>query len=131
MTALAIIHKREIIERLSAGELVKDIAKAFGISRTAISNQLANDPEYEAARIESLAARLETREDELETCDLTMPSVSRAKELLSQARWRCETEGRQIWGKQPQIVVQVNPGTVLDSSLYDHAASIVDKSVPD
>ena len=122
MTALAIIHKADIIEKVAQGVKLKVIAKDYGISAPALSQQLTNDPDYKQARIMGLSQRLDDRETEVEEAS-DMLNLARSKELLSHARWRCETEGRDVWSKQ-QPAININLGnsqSVIDADLYASA----------
>ena len=99
MTALAITHKREIIERLSGGETATSIARSFGLkSHSAISHVLADDPDYQAARIDYHVARLDAVEGMI-TDSTDQLTLARARELATMYRWRAQTEARQVWGK--------------------------------
>ena len=58
MTALAIKHRDEIIERVASGEHVKDIARSIGYAdHTTIAASLFPDPQYRAARWEQRIAQ--------------------------------------------------------------------------
>jgi len=46
MTAVAILHKDEILKRVAKGDKISDIGKAYNVSQQAISKQLLNDPEW-------------------------------------------------------------------------------------
>lgn len=123
MTAQALIHKAEILEQVENGVHLSVIAKSVGITKGAISQQLADDKEYQAARMLGLQVRLEQRETEIEQAP-DMLNLARAKELLSQARWRCETEGKAIWSKQQTTInVQINQVADIDKELYSDARS--------
>jgi len=123
MTAVAIQYREQIIEQVAKGERLTDIARALGYATHAgISRQLANDPEYRQARETGAECRLDQREREMEQSDESV-TVARARELLSQARWRCEREFPERWGtKGTTINIQVNVGQA-DQQL---AASIAD-----
>jgi hypothetical protein len=102
MSAVAIQHRETIINRVHDGEYAAEIARDFGISPAALSNQLASDPEYHKARECGIEHRLAQRESELEnTADSA--GVSRARELLSHQRWRAEREFPQRWGAKSSI----------------------------
>ena len=118
MSAIAVQHKADIIKRLSTGEHLKSIADDLGISVPAISQQLAKDEDYRAAREQSLEARLDQREDEVEA-STDMLNLARARELLSHARWRCEREAPHRWGKDSSVNIQINnlnPESILDKA---------------
>ena len=106
MTALAIIHRDEIIQRVAAGEYLASIAKDLGVAGKgqAISNVLASDPEYQAARETGLEAKLARREADLEVADPA--TVPRARELLSHARWRAEREAPHRWGQTNKLQIE-------------------------
>lgn len=102
----AIKHREEIISRLTDGELVTDIAASLGCSRQVITLQLAHDPEYQAAGIEAIEARMEMYENQLATAPDGL-SLARADKLLAQTRWMAERRNPQRWGQMKQAV-QVN-----------------------
>jgi hypothetical protein len=126
MTALAIIHKQEIIERLSSGEYLKVIAHDYLITPSAICNQLADDPDYQAAREASLEARMDDRESELEEAT-DMISVSRASKLLSHAAWRAERECPQRWGKDTRTPSDATNLNTISNLLLTQAVSLLPK----
>lgn len=103
MTALAIIHKAKIIAGVAQGKRLADIAAELGLAGKgqAISNALADDPDYRAARESGLAERLDIREVEMEGA--APVDVPRARELLSHARWRAEREAPKRWGAKTEI----------------------------
>ena len=111
MTAIAITHKAEILERVANGERLCDIAKTYNIGAAAISNILTNDPEYQAVRETAALARIEKWEQELEDINEDSSSVmmQRADRMLAHARWRAEKEHRQYAAKQDAqgVTIQV------------------------
>ena len=137
MTAVAVLHRDEIINRVAQGEYLATIATSLGLSRNAkaISNALAADPEYQAAREIGLEAKLATREETLESA--APLDVPRARELLSHARWRAEREAPHRWGPKQEIksdstiTIQVvryadppAPGRVLDAVAQSVSSAI-------
>ena len=120
--AAANVHRAEILERVAAGEKLRDIGKSYGVTANAITNQLVNDPDYQLARVSGLESRLDQREHELEESN-DQVSVSRARELLSHARWRCEREAPHKWGAK-QIMALVAPPS-LDSALRTKASDLL------
>ncbi|MCZ6898531.1 MAG: hypothetical protein O7D95_07520 [Betaproteobacteria bacterium] len=94
MTAIAILHKEEILKRVAKGDKIADIGKTYGISHAAISKQLLKDPEWVDARMSGALARIEHWGKEVEKIDPDTNQVmlGRAKEMLSHARWRAEKE---------------------------------------
>jgi len=51
MTAVAVLHKEEILKRVAKGDKIADIGKTYKVSHAAISKQLSNDPEWKEARM--------------------------------------------------------------------------------
>ena len=98
MTALAIIHKQDIISRLSAGETITSIGKSLNITKQAISQYLHNDPEYIAARIEFHGSRLDQVEVDIKGASDAL-DLARTRELATMYRWRAERECRDLYGK--------------------------------
>jgi hypothetical protein len=135
MPSQIITDKQSIIKRLADGELLSNIARTYGVTGQAISNRLSDDPEYQEARISSLASRMDKRESELEDAPDSV-SVARARELLSHARWRAEREAPQVWGQKIEQtgtrieVVVNNPGAPLTIPSVEHAI-IEHVSAPD
>lgn len=101
--AIAVIHRDDIIARVAAGEYLASIAQSLGLKGKgqSISDYLADDPEYRAAREYGLEARMAQREGELEVAP--KDDVPRARELLSHARWRAEREAPHRWGPKQEI----------------------------
>ncbi len=102
-TSIIEIDQDSIIERVTQGERLIDIAKSYGFtSHAVISKHLASNPKYQAARELALEARMDVRESELESADDSV-TVARARELLSHARWRAERECPRRWGAKQEI----------------------------
>ena len=100
MTAVAILHKEEILKRVAKGDKISDIGKTYGVSHAAISKQLLKDPEWIDARMSVALARIEHWEKEIEAINegTSQVMLGRAKEMLSHARWRAEREFPSQWG---------------------------------
>lgn len=128
MTAIAVVHKTEILERISKGEKIADIAKDFGISQPAISKALLDDPEWIEARKAGALSRIERWEKEIEEIGADSNSVmlGRAREMLSHARWRAEREFPQTWGQQKQTINIIN-GITLNEALAGEASQLLDQ----
>ena len=64
MTAIAVLHREHIIERVARGEYLASIALSLGLAGKgqAISNALASDPDYTAAKEFGLEAQMAKRE---------------------------------------------------------------------
>ena len=128
MTSIAVTHKQTICNQVAQGVKLIEIARQLGISAPAIAQQLTNDPDYQAARMQGLEQRLDDREGELEGASDQL-NLARARELLSHARWRCETEGRHIWGKQGASVNVQTDGKVSVTIIDSYATNrVVDLS---
>ena len=105
LVPIAIQHRTEIIERLAAGELVREIAASMGIHRMTISTVLASDPEYQAAITEAIEARMEKYEAALDSESLADGlSLARVKEQLSHIRWKAERLLSHKYGQVRQAV---------------------------
>jgi len=59
MTAIAVLHKDEILKRVAAGDKIADIGKSYGVTQQAISRQLLSDHEWIDARMSGALARTE------------------------------------------------------------------------
>ena len=66
MTAIAVIHKEEILKRVANGDKISDIGTSYGVTQQAISKQLLTDPEWIEARMSGALARIEHWEKEIE-----------------------------------------------------------------
>ena len=99
MTSLAILHKEEILNRVSQGERLSSIAISLGISKQAISSQLTNDPDYQAAYQSFHDARLDNAEGLLESA-IDQIDIARARELWKAYSWRAERLDRRYAAKQ-------------------------------
>ena len=99
MTALAIIHKDSIISQISQGVRLSTIAQTLGITKQAISSQLGNDPEYQAAYQSFHDARLDKAEGLLESA-IDQIDIARARELWKAYSWRAERLDRRYAAKQ-------------------------------
>jgi len=123
---IAIQKREEIIERLAAGELVREIAASMGIHRMSISAVLSKDPEYQAAISEAIEARMEKYEAALDSEALVDGlSLARVKEQLSHVRWKAERLLSHKYGQVRQAV-QVNtdgPATINIVSWGDNEPS--------
>ncbi len=128
MTAIAVLHKDEILKRVAAGDKIADIGKTYKVSHAAISKQLSNDPEWIEARKVGALSRIEFWEKEVEAINAGSSQVElgRAKELLAHARWRAEREFPSQWGGAKvniNVTHKVEMGEALDTiagELLDH-----------
>ena len=129
-TALAIVHKQDILDKLSSGLTLAVIAKSLGITHSAISHKLAHDPEFNLAKQMAVEARLIDAEEAV--ANIQMPvigedegqfrmqaklselTLARAKIELTQANWRAEVMCKEIYGKQPTVSLNIG-GSYLDT----------------
>lgn len=104
--SVALLNRDEILERLTKGESVSQIAADLGYaSHGGIINRLENDPEYAIALKAGLRLRMEKREKELEAAD-TNVTVTRADRLLGHARWLAERIDPAKWGQVNKLQVE-------------------------
>ncbi len=128
MTAIAVLHKDEILKRVAAGDKIADIGKTYKVSHAAISKQLSNDPEWIEARKVGALSRIEFWEKEVEAINAGSSQVElgRAKEMLSHARWRAEREFPSQWSGARVNINVVGPVTMSEAldakagELLDH-----------
>lgn len=127
MTAVAIQHRAEIIERMAKGEPITAIAKALGYAgHSGIIERLGDDPEYKAALRSGIIGKLEKREGELEVAPDNV-TVTRADRLLGHARWWAEKlDPDRFATKQANITINNNVLAIGDS-LVGQASELLDK----
>ena len=123
MTALAIIHKAEIVEKLAQGIRLDDMG--LGISHQAISRALKDDPDYRDAMISYHAARLDRSEMMIEGAEDSV-AVARARAFNDAVRWRAAREQRDIWGDKP-MTVDIHIGAQVDDALGSIADQVISK----
>ena len=120
MTSTALINKQSIIDQVSSGLYLSDIAKSLGVSSAAISKQLSTDPEYKLAREIGLDVRLNQAMRKVEEiADLgvdkdsgeivglpnELVNLARVRESsLKAAQWQAERECPKRWGKDQSLV---------------------------
>ena len=116
--SLVIANKEAILTRLAEGDTVTKIAKSLGLTHAAISMQLANDPEYQAAKVIHHATRLDRAESDLELSQDSF-TLARAREVHKAYSWRASVECSRLWGTQQQAQttfgqggITINIGTV-------------------
>ncbi len=131
MTAIAVLHKDEILKRVAAGDKIADIGKSYGVTQQAISKQLLSDPEWIDARMSGALARIEHWEKEIEAINegTSQVMLGRAREMLSHARWRAEREFPSQWGGN-KVNIQINTG-ISSSEALEHDAHKLVELIPD
>ena len=125
--SIAVVNKLAILKMVEAGIELAEIASIYNITPSAISNQLAADHEYRVSRCVGLESKLNKREKELEEAT-DMLSVSRGRELLKLAQWKCERLNSEVYGNQPKL--QINIGVDTSAALETDARSLVAKIKP-
>jgi len=128
MTAVAVLHKDEILKRVAKGDKIADIGKTYNVSHAAISKQLLKDPDWIEARMSGALARIEHWEKEIEAINAGSSQVElgRAKELLAHARWRAEREFPSQWGGA-KININVNNIPSMTEALDTLASELLDQ----
>ena len=135
MANIATIHREEILDRISKGEYVKDIAIALGVTKQAISQVLMDDPEYIQAREEGMAERLDNAHQLLaEITESRQIKKEDAKEWLDLVRireaglkrleWRAEREHSSRWGSKVEHKQDLSLSITVNRSLPEQ--SIID-----
>lgn len=126
ITALALIKKNEIVNRVAQGHKLKDISAEIGISPQAISKQLKDDPDYQAAKVSYHTIRLDDAEEKIEQA-IDQVDVARARAVWQSRSWRAEREIPELWGGKPTIVIANNDPSVLPNAISDLAESLLDQ----
>ena len=102
MTAVAILHREEILHGLASGKRLSDLTAQLGVSPQAISKVLSNDPEYAAAIEQGHAVKLDRAEAQLEQAREQV-DVSRARAVWDAYRWRAGVEASYRWGQKSEV----------------------------
>jgi predicted transcriptional regulator len=119
--SVAAQHKPLIISQVAAGRLMRDVAADLGVTPAAISQYLASDPEYQAAREAGIEQQLERWQHEMEQADDPL-KLARAREAFRAASWRGEREHPRRWGQKQEVsVVNIN----VDERLADRAGDLL------
>lgn len=121
---IAVTNRTDIIKMVEQGIELSEISRQYGITPSAISNQLAGEMEYKVARVAGLEAKLSRREAELESATDQL-EVSRGRELLKLAQWKLERLVSDVYGNQPKI--QVNIGVDTTTALEHDCSTLVAK----
>jgi len=107
---IAVKNADTILQRISNGERLMDIAPDYGVSVPAISMALRQHlpDRYDEALRNQIEEKLAIYEEQLETARDGL-TISRARELLAHTRWKLERRNPAKWGQAKQAV-QVNAG---------------------
>ena len=107
MTALAILNKETILDRIRSGHRLSTIAQDLGISKQAISIQLSNDPEYLEAQKLYHDSRLDAAEQMiLDAADNV--DVARARTFWAAVSFRAERLDKRYASKQELSIEHIN-----------------------
>ena len=107
MTAIAIIHRNYIIEQLTQGRLLSEVAEPFGITKHAISKVLKSDPEYREAIEFGFHKRLDEAERAFDSA-IEQVDVARARARFQSVAWRAEREFPETWGQRVEMIGHVD-----------------------
>lgn len=109
--SLVLANRQSILDQMAEGRKITEIAKDMGLTHAAISMQLANDPDYQAAKVIHHATRLDRAESELELSQDSF-TLARARELHRAYSWRASVECSRIWGTQQQANATFGTGGI-------------------
>jgi hypothetical protein len=136
------VDPQDIMQRVAEGELIRDIAKDYGVSRSAVSHYIASHTDkkdWNAVREHSIYARLERAAAELQSITDQVTNqdkdsaerldLGRAQLTLACARenarlwqWRAEREFSHIFQAKPSTAVNINGNGELNVQLVSYAA---------
>lgn len=95
-TAIAVIHRDQILEYLREGKILREIAQIYGCSKQALHRYLKDDPEYHEAQREQAEAMIE--EAKIETWSARDPvDIARAREVSKFAFRYAESINPERW----------------------------------
>ena len=122
MTAIAIRLKTEILERVSQGEILREIAADMGVSKQSLHRYLKDDPDYESAKKEQAASMIE--EAKVETWSAKEPAdIARAREITKFAFRYAESVDPRKWGQKQEV--SVNHSVSMDAGLVGLAGDLL------
>jgi predicted transcriptional regulator len=146
------VDPQDIIQRVAEGELVRDVAKDYGVTRSAVSHYIRRHvpkDTWDAVREQSIAARLEQSIADMDTATaylegkitiddetgqeqgLSKDALARANITLACARekaklwmWRAERELPHLYGQRTQVTHDIGPD--LGNMLRDARKRVAD-----
>jgi hypothetical protein len=121
--SVAVEQRDQIIAHVAAGRFLRDIAADLGVTPAAISQYLASDPEYKAAREAGIEQQLERWQASMETAADAL-NLARAREAFRATAWRAEREMAHRWGQKQEITHNVAPVLHIHTASDQH--SVVD-----
>lgn len=95
-------QRNYIIDQIASGRLMRDVAKELAVTPAAISQYLAQDPEYQAAKECGIEQQLERWQAEMEAAQDPL-NLARGRELFRAVAWRGEREHSHRWGAKQEI----------------------------
>jgi len=132
MTSIVITNKQKIMDMVELGVELSEIATKYKITPSAISNRLAQLPEYKEARVRGLESKLDAREKLLESSTDQL-EVSRNRELLKLAQWKLERLHSTVYGNQPKIAINLTTKSteILDTAIIEVLSTQIDSDKSD
>ena len=124
MTALALQPgiREYIIAQVAQGMRLSDLG--LGIAPQRISEALVNDPDYQAAKVQYHAVRLDRAEDMIATAE--QQDVARARAWHDAIKWRAEREAPRVWGAKGTEIT-INTGVSAGDALGQSALALLDQ----
>ena len=118
--SVVLINQQKILDMVELGIELSEIATMYKITPSAISNRLAQLPEYKVARVQGLESKLDAREKLLESSTDQL-EVSRNRELLKLAQWKLERLHSTVYGNQPKIAINLTTKSteILDTAIIE------------
>lgn len=104
-------NPQDILDRVAAGELLRDIAKDYGCTQPAVSWFVAKHVPKDVwaqVREQSIAARLEQSTHDMEVAEDAL-MLARARESARLWMWRAERELPHLYGQRQQITHEIGP----------------------
>jgi hypothetical protein len=101
LNPLAKADPKKVLLRYLADESTLDIAKSYGVTRSALNKWLRNvaEEEWLEAQCSRAIARKEKAEDALEAAT-NSTEIARAEKVLKGAQWELEKVNRRIYGQE-------------------------------
>ena len=107
---LADVEVQSLLDRVAAGELLREIAADYGCSTPAVHYHIqkrVTPEEWADVKQIAMANRLEKSAEDMETAADPL-NLARARESARLWMWRAERELPLIYGQRPTTAVQVN-----------------------
>jgi len=117
------VDPQVIMQRVAEGELLREIAKDYGVSRSAVSHYIAQHaPKEQWAQVRetSIAARLEQSAEDMERAPDQL-TLARARESARLWMWRAERELPHLYGAKPSTAIQVNGSDGMSVQIVSYA----------